>query len=55
LARDRAAPAKALREGPARAWPLREILNAISYAMRGGIAWRLLPSDFPPQNTVYRW
>jgi len=23
--------------------------------MRGGIAWRLLPSDFPPWRMVYRW
>jgi len=25
------------------------------YVLRGGIAWRLLPSDFPPWRTVYRW
>ena len=41
--------------GRPRAWPLREIVNAIFYVMRGGIAWRLLPSDFPPWSTVYRW
>ena len=41
--------------GRPRAWPLREIVNAIFYVMRGGIAWRLLPSDFPPWRTVYRW
>jgi putative transposase len=41
--------------GRPRAWPLREIINAIFYVMRGGIAWRLLPSDFPPWSTVYRW
>ena len=46
-------PAK--RTGRPRAWPLREIVNAIFYVMRGGIAWRLLPSDFPPWSTVYRW
>jgi putative transposase len=34
---------------------MREIVNAIFYVMRGGIAWRLLPSDFPPRSTVYRW
>jgi putative transposase len=43
------------RRGRPRAWPLREIVNAIFYVMRGGIAWRLLPSDFPPWRTVYRW
>lgn len=36
-------------------WPPREILNAIFYVLRGGIAWRLLPKDFPPWQTVYRW
>ena len=41
--------------GRPRAWPLREIVNAIFYVLRGGIAWRLLPSDFPPWQTVYRW
>lgn len=46
-------PAKAV-ERP-RAWPLREIVNAIFYVMRGGMASRLLPSDFPPWGTVYRW
>lgn len=37
----------------------REIVNAILYMLRGGQAWRLLPHDFPPWQTVYyylrRW
>lgn len=41
--------------GRPRAWPMREIINAIFYVLRGGITWRLLPSDFPPWPTVYRW
>ena len=41
--------------GRPRAWPLREIVSAIFYVLRGGIAWRLLPTDFPPWPTVYRW
>ncbi len=41
--------------GRRRAWPLREIVNAIFYVLRGGIAWRLPPKDFPPWQTVYRW
>jgi transposase len=41
--------------GRPRAWPLREIVNAIFYVLRGGIAWRLLPTDLPPRTTVYRW
>src|ERR687898_324493 len=33
----------------------REILNAIFYVLRSGCAWRLLPRDFPPWETVYWW
>jgi transposase len=46
-------PAKGTGRPPA--WPMREIVNAIFYVLRGGVAWRLLPSDFPPWSTVYRW
>src|SRR3954451_2128527 len=45
----------ASKAGRPRAWSMREIINAIFYVLRGGIAWRLLPSDFPPWATVYRW
>jgi putative transposase len=34
---------------------MREIINAIFYVLRGGIPWRMLPKDFPPWETVYRW
>ena len=34
---------------------MREVVNAICYVLRGGIAWRLMPDSFPPWNTVYRW
>ena len=34
---------------------MREVVNAIFYVMRSGCPWRLLPSDFPPWRTVYRW
>ena len=36
---------------------MREIVNAIFYVLRGGIAWSLLPKDFPPSPspTVYAW
>ena len=37
------------------AYPMREIINAICYVLRGGIPWRLLPDSFPPWRTVYRW
>ena len=37
----------------------REVLNALRYALRTGGAWRHLPHDFPPWQTVYdyhrRW
>ena len=45
----------AKKTGRPRTWPMREIVSAIFYVLRGGIAWRLLPSDFPPWPTVYRW
>jgi transposase len=38
---------------PAR--PRREIFDAISYVVRTGCAWRLLPHDFPPWQTVYHY
>ena len=45
--------------GRPRTWPYREIINAIFYLVRSGEAWRLLPHDFPPWQTVYgyywRW
>ena len=36
-------------------WPMREIVNAIFYVLRGGIVWRMLPPCFPPRQTVYGW
>ena len=36
-------------------WSMREIMHAIFYVLRGGVAWRLLPKDFPPMTTVYGW
>lgn len=36
-------------------WPLHEIVNAIFYVLRGGIAWRMPPPCFPPRQTVYGW
>ncbi|MEJ0015747.1 MAG: IS5 family transposase [Acetobacteraceae bacterium] len=41
--------------GRHRKWEMREIINAIFYVLRGGIAWSLLPKDFPPVSTTYRW
>jgi transposase len=36
-------------------WPMREIVDAIFYILRGGIPWRMLPDCFPPRQTVYGW
>jgi putative transposase len=33
----------------------RELLDAIWYVLRNGIAWRALPHDFPPWQTVYSY
>ena len=41
--------------GRPRAWSQREIMNAISYVLRGAVAWRLLLTDLPPKSTVFRW
>lgn len=40
-------------EGRAPTTELREVLNAILYVARTGVAWRYLPHDFPPHTTVY--
>jgi transposase len=34
---------------------LRELVNAILYVNRTGIAWEYLPHDFPPAKTVYHY
>ena len=36
-------------------WPLRSIVNAMFYLVKGGIPWRLLPREYPPWKTVYHW
>src|SRR5579871_874512 len=41
------------RRGRPRIWPARRIVEAILYLNRTGCAWRYLPGDFPPWQTVY--
>src|SRR5215210_738555 len=41
--------------GRPRRWPMRAVLDAILYVLRTGCAWRHLPRDFPPWQTVLRW
>jgi transposase len=47
------------RPGRPAAYDRRRILDAIFYLVRGGIAWRMLPHDFPKWENVYahfrRW
>ena len=41
--------------GRPRSVNLREILNALFYVCRTGCSWRLLPHEFPPWQTVYKY
>jgi putative transposase len=41
--------------GRPRVHSLRTILNAIFYQLRTGGAWRFLPQEWPPWQTVYRY
>jgi putative transposase len=41
--------------GRPRTTSLRDVVNAIFYVSRGGGAWRMLPKDFPPYQTIYRY
>jgi putative transposase len=47
------------RRGRPRRWALRLLVNAIFYVLRTGCAWRYLPREYPPWQTVYttfrRW
>ena len=43
------------KRGRPREHSLREILNVIFYLLRTGCAWRMLPHDFPPWQTVYTY
>lgn len=40
-------------------WTMREVLNAIFYVLRGGIAWRLISKELPARSTTFgyfaRW
>ena len=41
--------------GRPRSVDVREIINGIRYVLRSGGAWRLLPHDLPPWETVYAY
>jgi len=39
--------------GRPRSENMREVLKALFYLARTGCAWRMLPKDYPPKDTVY--
>src|SRR6516165_10 len=41
-------------DAPQREYPLRELLNALRYLVRYGIAWRAMPNDFSPWHAVHQ-
>ncbi|MFL6254003.1 MAG: transposase, partial [Pyrinomonadaceae bacterium] len=41
--------------GRPRELEMRLVLNAIFYVLRGGIAWRLLPREYPNWKSVYHY
>jgi putative transposase len=41
--------------GRPRIHDLRDVLDAILYVLRSGCQWRMLPKDFPPRSTVWRY
>lgn len=41
--------------GRPRTTDVRAVVNAIFYILRSGCAWRMLPRDFPPYQTVYMY
>lgn len=46
---------KAKSGGRPRRVDMREVINAIFYLVSGGMAWHLLPHDFPKWKTVYHY
>ncbi|WP_257806840.1 IS5 family transposase [Burkholderia glumae] len=41
-------------DAPQRQYELRELYNALRWLARAGAPWRLLPTNFPPWETVYQ-
>ncbi len=39
---------------PQRAYPPRELFNALRYVIRYGIAWGAMPNDLPPRHAVHQ-
>ncbi len=34
-------------------WPARRLADAVFYLLRSGCAWRMLPREYPPWQTLY--
>jgi transposase len=41
-------------DAPQRRYQLREVFNATRWIVRAGAPWRMLPTNFPPWETVYQ-
>ena len=41
------------RRGRPPKWPARHVADAVFYLLRSGCAWRMLPREYPPWQTVY--
>jgi putative transposase len=41
------------RRGRPPKWPARLVADAVFYLLRSGCAWRMLPREYPPWQTVY--
>ena len=39
--------------GRPRSVDMRQVLNGLFYLARTGCAWRMLPKEYPPKDTVY--
>jgi len=46
-------PERQSARGRPRTWIFRDIVDAILYVVRSGCAWRMMPHDLPPWQTVY--
>ena len=46
-------PQKRGMRGRPRTWTARDVVNAILYIVRSECAWRMMPHDFPPWQTVF--
>jgi putative transposase len=46
-------PEKQSSRGRPRTWRFRDLVDGILYIVRSGCAWRMMPHDLPPWQTVY--